>query len=391
MKVKLFKVALPWLVLALILPVLALALTAGPVEAGCSCQEDNPPPPPPVTKTVRVDVSPHGAGDVVVEGRLSYSYPVTRTVAIGEDVYLEAFPAAGYYFVGWSGDLTGNENPTEVGIDDDTTITAHFFPEEIVSEDNILHLVFPAGTVVRDRDGEPLIGLELSINDTALPPPPEADIVGLPYDLGPHGATFDQPVTINCSYDPDAVPPDVAEEDLVMGYYDDEAAQWLVLPSVVDIASHTVTTLVDHLSTFTIIAPIPPPLPAAFTPSSLSIYPPEADIGETVIISVLVTNTGELEASYSLTLELNGMIAETREITLVGGSRTVTFTTAGDEAGTYSVVVNGLEGSFTVREAPILPIVLPSAVMWTILGLVMAALVFSAVILPAVLMRKTFR
>lgn len=392
MNVKLLKVTLPCLVLALLLPVLALSFTAGPVEAGCPCGDDNPsPPPPPETEVVRVDVSPSGGGDVEVAGRLPYSYPVTRIVEVGNRVYLEAFPADGYYFVGWSGALTGNENPTEVRITTDAEIMAHLFPEEIVSEDNMLRIVFPAGTFVQDKDGEPLIGLELNIVDTPLPPPPEADIVGLPYDLGPHGATFDQPVTINFSYDPDAVPPDVAEEDLVMAYYDEEAAQWLVLPSVVDMVNNTVTTLVDHLSTFTIIAPIPPPLPAAFTPSSLSIYPPEADIGETVIISVLVTNTGELEGSYSLTLELNGMIAETREITLAGGSQTVSFSTAGDEAGTYSVVVNGLEGSFTVREAPILPIVLPSAVMWAIVGLVMAALVSSAVIFPIVSMRRTFR
>jgi len=371
--------------------VLAVSFTASTVEAGCPCGDDNPSPLPPVTKTVRVDVSPSGGGDVEVAGRLPYAYPVTRTLVNSQPVYLEALPADGYYFVGWSGDLTGNENPTEVKITTDAEIMAHFFPEEIVSEDNMLRIVFPAGTVVQDRDGELLIGLELAIVDTPLPPPPEADIVGLPYDLGPHGATFDQPVTINFSYDPDAVPPDVAEEDLVMAYYDDEAGQWLVLPAVVDMVNNTVTTLVDHLSTFIVIAPIPPPLPAAFTPSSLSISPPEADIGETVIISVLVTNTGELEGSYSLTLELNGMIAETREITLAGGSQTVSFSTAGDEAGTYSVDVNGLEGSFSVREAPILPIVLPSAVMWAILGLVLAALVFSAVILPVVLMLRNFR
>jgi len=389
MKVKLLKVALPWLILALLLPVLALSFMASPVEAGCPCGEDNPPSP--VTITVRVDVSPSGGGDVEVAGRLPYAYPVTRTLVNSQPVYLEAFPADGYYFVGWSGDLTGNENPTEVRIITDAEIMAHFFPEEIVSEDNMLRIVFPAGTFVQDKDGEPLIGLELNIADTPLPPPPEADIIGLPYDLGPHGATFDQPVTINFSYDPDEIPPDVAEEDLVMAYYDDEAVQWLVLPAVVDMASHTVATLVDHLSTFTIIAPIPPPLPAAFTPNSLSIYPPEADIGEMVIISVLVTNTGELEGSYSLTLELNGVIAETREITLAGGSQTVSFSTAEDEAGAYSVDVNGLEGSFTVKEAPILPIVLPSAVTWAIVGLVLAALVFSAVILPVVLMLRNFR
>jgi len=393
MNAKLLKVALPWLILVLVLPVLALVFTAGTVEAGCPCEGDgapSPPPPPPVTKAVRIDVSPGGAGDVEVERQLPPSYPVTRTVVAGESVYLEASPADGYYFVGWGGDLSGNESPVYVKINTNTIITAHFFPEEIVSEDDRLHLVFPVGTAVQDKDGIPLMGLEIAINETPPPPPPEANIVGLPYELGPHGANFDQPVALNFSYDPAGIPPRVAEADLVMGYYDDEAAQWLVLPSAVDMASHTVTTLVDHLSTFAVIAPDPPPLPAAFTASALKVYPPEADIGEAVIIGVLVTNTGELEGSYALTLTVNGEVAETRELTLAGGSQTVVFSTAGDEAGTYSVDINGLEGSFTVLEAPFFPIVLPGAVMWAILGLAMAALAVTAVISPIVSMRRDY-
>jgi len=335
-----------------------------------------------------MDVSPSGGGDVEVAGQLPRSYPVVRTVVLGESVYLEAFPADGYYFVGWSGDLSGNANPAEADIDADAEITAHFFPEEIVSADSRLQIVFPVGTVVQDRDGAPLGGLEIAISETPLPPPPESDIVGRPYELGPDGTTFDRPVTINFSYDHGDIRPGVDEEELVMGYYDNEAAQWQFMPSVVDMASHIVTSMVDHLSTFAVIAPMP--LPAAFAASALSVYPPEAEIGETVTVSVLVTNSGELEGVYGLTLELNGTLAETRELTLAGGSQQVVFSVAGDEAGSYSVEVNGLEGSFTVREAPILPIVLPSAVICTILGLAIAALVVSAVIFPIVWMRRDY-
>lgn len=388
MNVKLFKITLPWLVLAVLLPVLALLFTAGPVGAAGCCGGGGSASPP--TAIVRVYVNPSGGGDVEVEGRLPASYPYVRIVEVGESFHLEATPADDYYFVGWSGDLTGNENPTEVTIGAETNITAQFFPEEIVSEDNMLQVVLPVGTVIQDRDGAPLFGIELAIADTPPPPPPEADIVGLPYELGPHGATFNRPVTLNFSFDPDEIPPGVAEADLVLGYYDDEAAQWLVLPSAVDIASHTVSTRIDHLSTFAVIAPIPPPVPAAFTTSALNISPLETDIGETVTISALVTNTGELEGSYSLTLAINGTVAETREITLAGGSQTVVFSTVGDEAGTYSVEVNGLEGSFAVVKSSLLPIVLPDAVMWTILGLILAALVVSAVIAPIVSMRRRY-
>jgi hypothetical protein len=390
MKLKLREIALTWLVLVLVLPLLALSFTAVPAEAGCPCEGGGGiPPSPPVTETIRVDVSPSGAGDVEVERYLYLSYPVTRNVVLGENVYLEALPAEGYYFVGWGGSLSGSENPVYVKVNAEKVITAHFFPEEIASEDNRLRLVFPVGTAVQDGEGQPLAGLEIAVNAAPPPPPTEAGIVGMAYELGPRGTTFDQPVTLNFSYDPAEIPERVTEEELYLAYYDEDSAQWLELPSAVDVVGHTVTAPVEHLSTFAVIAPLPPPLPASFTISSLNVSPLEAEIGEAVTISVLATNTGEQEGSYSLNLAINGAVVETREITMAGGSQTVVFSTYGDEAGIYSVAVNGLEGSFTVLEPPLLPIALPKAVIWVILGLAMAALVVKAVILPVARMRRS--
>ncbi len=395
---KLIKIPLLWLILVLMLSMLVMLFTAKPVEAGCPCENDGGSSSPPATRTVSVHISPSGGGDVEVEGRVPRSYPAKRTVTKGDYVRLEAEPAPGYYFVSWSGDLIGNENPTDVRINTNTTIVAYFFPEEFVSKDEMLHIVIPEGTIILNKDGEPLISLELTINETPLPPLPEANIVGLPYDLGPDGATFDQPITITCSYEPYEIPPEVAEEDLVIAYYDEDVGEWLVLPSVVDVVNNTVTTLVvDHLSTFAIMAPVPisvpipapVPAPAAFTPSSLSIFPLEADISETVSISVLVTNTGEQEASYTVTLKINEMIEETREITLAGGRETVTFTTVKTKAGTYSVDVNGLHGSFMVKEVPqSQPVAPPTGVKWTILGPILAVIIFLAIFLPIRLRRR---
>ena len=392
---KLTKIALPWLILVLMLPVLVMLFTAKPVEAGCPCEDDNNSPP--ATRAVNVDVSPSGGGDVEVKGRVPGSYPAKRTVTKGSRVHLEAQPVPGYYFVSWSGDLIGNENPTDVKINTNTTIVAYFFPEEFVSEDEMLHIVVPEGTIVLDKDGEPLTGLELIINETPLPPPPEANIVGLTYDLGPDGTSFDRTITITCSYDPYEIPLEVAEEELFIAYCDEDVGEWLVLPSVVEMVNNTVTTLVDHLSTFTIMAPVPIPAPAAFTPSSLSIFPLEADIGERVRISVLVTNTGEQEASYTVTLKINEVVEETREITLAGGSETVTFTTAKDEAGAYSVDVNSLPGSFMVKEAPLMveeepqsqPPAPPTGVKWPILGPILAVIIFLAILLPIRVRRRS--
>ena len=96
---------------------------------------------------------------------------------------------------------------------------------------------------------------------------------------------------------------------------------------------------------------------AAFASSDLSISPGEVEIGETVTISATVANTGTATGSYKVTLKIDGVVEETKEVTLkAGASKEVTFTTSKDAAGSYSVDVNGLSGSFTVKERPAPPV-----------------------------------
>jgi hypothetical protein len=88
---------------------------------------------------------------------------------------------------------------------------------------------------------------------------------------------------------------------------------------------------------------------ATFTSSVLSISPGEVSAGETVNISVVVTNTCSCLGSYTVTLKINDVVEETSEVTLeAGAGESVTFTVSRDEAGAYSVDIDGLSGSFTV-------------------------------------------
>jgi len=105
--------------------------------------------------------------------------------------------------------------------------------------------------------------------------------------------------------------------------------------------------------TFTTLGEVPA---AVFTSSNLSISPSEVNIGETVTISVLITNAGDAAGSYEVTLKINGVVEATKEATLgPGTSQEVTFSTARDVAGSYTVDVNGHSGSFTVKEKPAPP------------------------------------
>jgi hypothetical protein len=95
------------------------------------------------------------------------------------------------------------------------------------------------------------------------------------------------------------------------------------------------------------------PPAAVFTASSLIISPSEVSVGEAVTISVSIINTGDAAGSYTVTLKINGVVEATKEVTLSAGtSQEVTFTAVKDVAGTYTVDVDGLSGSFTVKEKP---------------------------------------
>ena len=116
--------------------------------------------------------------------------------------------------------------------------------------------------------------------------------------------------------------------------------------------------------------------------SDISVSPSEANIGETVTICVLVTNTGDDAASCTITLKINGEEEETKEVTLdAGASEEVTFATAKDVAGSYSVDVNGLSGSFIVGESPI---------NWPILGGVIAGVVIVGLIIFIMVRRRAY-
>ena len=126
------------------------------------------------------------------------------------------------------------------------------------------------------------------------------------------------------------------------------------------------------------------PAAAAFAISDLSISPSEVAIGQTVTISAIVTNTGGETGSYTVTFKINGVVEATKEVTLKpGASQEVTFTTAKDAAGSYEVAVNGISGSFTVKEEPALPVILPPMVPpevepptnWPLIGGIIAAVI----------------
>jgi hypothetical protein len=169
----------------------------------------------------------------------------------------------------------------------------------------------------------------------------------------------------------------VAEENLVIAWWHAETGEWVNLDSVVDPVTNTITARVSRFSAFAVLAYT---RPAVFTASDLTITPKEVAIGETVTISILVTNTGDLTGSYGVTLKIDNVAVDTENVTLAGrASQRVTFTVTEDVAGTYAVNVHGLLGTFIVKAPPI---------NWPLIGGIIAAVVVVGLLALFVLRRK---
>ena len=155
----------------------------------------------------------------------------------------------------------------------DGTFTATIVIE---SADGECGLTINEGTTGLSGEGDPLAEIAVTKMQDPPAPPENSHIIGLAYDLGPDGATFNPPMTLTITYDESLIPEGIAEENLVIAMWDEDAGEWVELPSTVDPINHTITALVGHFTTFAIIAPaVLPPEPATFSLSNLSIQPAE--------------------------------------------------------------------------------------------------------------------
>ena len=97
----------------------------------------------------------------------------------------------------------------------------------------------------------------------------------------------------------------------------------------------------------------PPPAPASFSISNLSIEPAQVEANETITISLTVANTGGTQGSDDVVLNINGAQEETQSVTIApGASQSIAFSVTREEVGNYTVSVDGLTGNFTVSPPP---------------------------------------
>lgn len=226
----------------------------------------------------------------------------------------------------------------------------------IQTEDGACKLIIDKGTIALTKDRKPISEIAVTEMEESPLSPQGAKVVGSVYNLGPDGAIFETPINLAVAYAPAEIPEGIAEEDLVLAWWDIEAGKWVELVSNVNTNANAVTANVEHFTAFTILGYEAVREPAAFIISSLSILPEEVDVGEEVTISLAITNTGGELGSYQVTLKINGVPESSKHVTInAGSSEKISFITAEGSAGKYSVDVNGLTGSFKVSGEPASP------------------------------------
>jgi len=221
---------------------------------------------------------------------------------------------------------------------------------EATSSDGMLTIYIPEGTLIKYENGQGLHNLEVNVSDNPPPPPEGANIIGLPYNFEPDGATFDPPITLTFTYDPGDLPEGVDEGALVLAFYDEETGVWVELDCICDPDTHCIIACVSHFTQFAILGK-EVILPASFSLSNLTVVPSEAEPDEAVTVTVEVANTGGMAGDYSLVLQIDGAELETKNVAVNAGDvATVSFTVNREEPGTYTVSVNGITASYDVAK-----------------------------------------
>ena len=104
---------------------------------------------------------------------------------------------------------------------------------------------------------------------------------------------------------------------------------------------------IDGLGGFFTVIPLAPP---SFTVSNFSISPERVRQGQAVIITAIVTNTGEITGSHALILRVKGIAEAQHDITLEPNkTQDVEFQIVKDTPGFYPVSMENWTGKFVVE------------------------------------------
>jgi len=126
---------------------------------------------------------------------------------------------------------------------------------QVTSADGTVSLSADKDTILLDKDGKPLQFIRVTVGPNRPPPPDNTYIIGAVYDLTPQGATFNPPLKLTISYDPDELPQGLREADVYVAPYDEDTGWSMWHYKRVDTDNHRVTTQVNYFARYAVLIP----------------------------------------------------------------------------------------------------------------------------------------
>jgi len=190
--------------------------------------------------------------------------------------------------------------------------------------------------------GEPLSEIWMIEMDKEPSTPSEDTVtIGAHIVLGPDGITFDQPITLTTTYDPDEIPNRAYEGDLVIALWDEAVGDWVELAGcIVDAVNNTISAPVDHFSRYTILAPVPPPPPEdEIPPPAVEIPPPVP--APSLLEADMLGKTGKVE------IGADGTLAELLTLSDASGNFIINIDSGARITGSEDVELGRIELGIT--------------------------------------------
>jgi hypothetical protein len=167
------------------------------------------------------------------------------------------------------------------------------------------------------------------------------------FKLLPSGVTFNPPLKMTVYLSTITLPSNLSYKNLLIGRLNEQTQVWERIPCTFDADKLTLTASIEHFSFYSVIGYT---APASFELSNLSVYPDPPMIGAKITARFNVSNTGDLQGSYTADLIVDGHNKGQKVVTLEGkSSQSVDIDFFMDSAGSYSLQVGSLKQNLIVQ------------------------------------------
>jgi len=351
-------------------------------ETSSSAPPPSPPPsPPPIIippsneppvavagsdRTVYVNVTVHlgGAGSHDPDGAIvEYHWFPEGGVYLPGARVMHAYGEAGNYtailVVTDDDGATGTDNCTVTVLAMPATPEAEIFETLPANQSGFVDASFWVDTTVavNTTDTVTVTIVKYESNPHPGDPMPEAGVPKYADVFVSDPGAVDWPIYVEMAYTDDEIE-GLDEESLGMYYWVDGA--WHRCSETgVDAERNVVWAYMteDEASGSPILigGALIPLRPAEFRFSNFTVEPVEVEVGEGVNVSIHVTNIGEEAGNRTVTVDVeDGLIVSEKTVSLEGGeSDTLVYAVYLEAEGTYNVEIDGFNGSFWVKAAPL--------------------------------------